>query len=335
MLGAIPGSGAAGETERSRRRRSRFVPRRGPGRRRALGALVPALGGALLISGCTGAPAGGDPEQTSGQDPTAGKATPTASAEADPALVAACGEFWGDPLYQDPTSRVVLDRAATAPDAGPSDPFFYAMTGDDVDLVFEDAPEDARTAASTLAEWFRTEPERGTEADLEAFRSAWDGLAGTCQGVSVAASWTVAPGAEGTKPAALVCADVFDTPGTLTHFANANVLTSNMFKLVGLSAQQVPGDRTEDVRATDELLAAEIAAVDDPAVGAALEQVRAPFQDALAGDTASDGLQQPLDQLSTACDAAGYSAPELGEDGGAVVGAGAARGNHTDHEGLT
>src|SRR5699024_3232859 len=141
----------------------------------------------------------------------------------DPALAGTCGEFWGDPEYTDPLSRVVLDRAATAQGSGGSDPYFYAMTGDDIDATFEGAPAGAQEAATGLADWFRSEPEQGEDADLAAFESAWDGLAAACADVSAAAVWTVEPGADGTKPATLVCADVFDTPGTLTHFANANV----------------------------------------------------------------------------------------------------------------
>ena len=282
------------------------------------------LGAALLLSGC--AIVGGD----SGETPAgAGAASTSATASGDapdPALAEACTAFWGDPDYTDPLSREVLDRAATAPASGPTDPAFYAAVGDDVDALFDSAPEPAARAAGTLAAWFRTEPEQGDAANLEAFRSSWEGLAGSCEPVSVAASWASAPGASGTKPAALVCAEVFDTPGTLTHFANANVLTSNMFKLVGLSAREVPGERMEDVRATAELLSAEIDAVDDDHVSAALEEIREPFTDALDGDTSSAGLQAPLDELSAACTAVGYSSPEIGEtENGAVVGASALR----------
>lgn len=250
----------------------------------------------------------------------------------DPALGAACAAFWGDPGYTDPLSRTALDRAATAPQAGPADPFFYAMTGDDIDLAFDAAPTAAKESAAVLSEWFRTQPEQGTEADGDAFRTAWEGVAGSCSEVSAAASWAVAPGADGAKPAALVCAEVFDTPGTLTHFGNANVLTSNMFKLVGLSAREVPAARMDEVQKTADLLTAEIVAVDDEAVGTALEQVRAPFQDALEGDTWSDGLDQPLSTLSTACADAGYSTPDPGEiENGAVIGANAVREDDTNY----
>lgn len=291
-----------------------------------------ALGLTLLLAGCAGA--GDGAEQTPTGAEATGAGTTSASIETDPALGAACTTFWGDPDYTDPLSRTVLDRAGTAPQAGPSDPFFYEMAGDDIDAAFEGAPAPAKGSAGVLSEWFRTQPELGTDGDREAFRAAWKDVAGSCAEVSTAASWAVTAGEDGAKPAALVCAEVFDTPGTLTHFANANVLTSNMFKLVGLSPREVPAGRMDEVQSTAELLTVQIAAVDDDAVGAALEQVRAPFQDALDGDTWSDGLEAPLAELGTACGAAGYSSPEPGEmDNSAVVGANAAHEDGTDHGG--
>ncbi|HEX7351565.1 hypothetical protein [Brachybacterium sp.] len=336
----ISWSGAARRTERSGQRRSWRSGRRAASLRSAAARRTAALLGlTLLLAGCT--TSGAAPEKSApAEEPSAASEAPAE----DPALAAACAEFWGDPDYRDPLSRTVLDRAGSAPEVGPSDPFFYAMTGDDIDAAFEQAPEPAQQAAAVLAEWFRTEPERGMDADRAAFAGAWEGLAAPCQELSVAAAWSLSAGEDGTKPAALVCADVFDTPGTLTHFANANVLTSNMFKLVGLSPREVPGGREDDVRATAELLGAEIAAVDDPAVAAALEQVRTPFLDALEGDTWSDGLSASLTELGTACEAAGYPSPAPGEipqtttsdqDSGpstevddGIVGAGAQDGTH-------
>lgn len=262
----------------------------------------------LLLAGCTAERPTTEPSTPAEEPPVAEQPS------ADPALADACAEFWGDPDYRSPLSRVVLDRAATAPQAGPSDPFFYATTGDDIDAAFEQAPVDAQDAVAALSDWFRTQPEKGEAADVDSFGEVWHGFAGVCADTSAAAAWTLESGDDGTKPATLVCADVFDTPGTLTRFANANVLTSNMFKLVGRSPQTVPADRMEDVQATDELLAAEIAAVDDDDVRDALTEVRAPFQDALDGDTSSDGLQKPLEELSSACDAVGYSSPDSGEN---------------------
>lgn len=265
----------------------------------------------MLLGACTtSAPEDSSAASDAGGDPAASS---TPDAPEDPALGEACTEFWGDPDYADPLSRTVLDRAGSAPESGPSDPYFYAMIGDDIEATFEGTDEPAQQAAAGLAEWFRTEPERGRDLDRDGFATAWEGAAEACASSSEAAAWTVAPGEDGSKPAALVCAQVFDTPSTLTHFANSNVLTSNMFKLVGLSGRTVPGDRMDDVEATDQLLAAQIAAVDDDGVRSALEQVRAPFQDALEGDTWSDGLSEPLGALGGACDAAGYSAPALGE----------------------
>lgn len=301
-----PESGSGGAAEQHRQGRSRR-PR--PAGRHTLGPRAFALlaGAGLTLSACIGA---GDPESTgSVPDP----ATTSESTEPDSALAATCGDFWGDPDYRAPQSRVVLDRAGTAPQAGPSDPFFYAMTGDDIDATFADAPAELTQAADELSEWFRTQPEAGADADLGAFRSAWQRLAGTCAEVSEAAAWNADPSPDGTKPATLVCAETFDTPGTLTHFANANVLTSNMFKLVGRAPQQVPGDRMDQVQATADLLSSQIETVGDSEVAAALESVRAPFAEALDGDTWSDGLQEPLTELATACDTAGYAAPDPGE----------------------
>lgn len=277
-----------------------------PSGRRARSGLA-LLAATFLLAGCTAE--GPTTEAGSPAEPS----TVDEPSSADPALAEACAEFWGDPEYRSALSRVVLDRAATAPQAGPSDPFFYATTGDDIEAAFEQAPGEAQGAVAALSDWFRTQPEKGEHADVESFQDAWHGLADVCAGTSAAAAWTLEAGDDGTKPAALVCADVFDTPGTLTRFANANVLTSNMFKLVGRSPQTVPSDRMEDVQATDDLLAAEIAAVDDAGVRDALLAVRAPFQDALEGDTSSDGLQEPLEGLGTACNAVGYSSPESGE----------------------
>lgn len=302
----------------ARQRRSRHVaPRTGAAGHRTRAGLA-TLAATLLIAGCgPGAPASGGSD--GGSDDGNAEASP--SATTDPALEAACADFWGDPTYRTPLSRDVLDRAATAPEVGAEDPFFYAITGDDIEDAFTDVTGDGAEAAAKLADWFRTEPEKGKDADREAFRAAWDGVAAACSSTSVAAAWAHEPGEDGTKPAALVCADIIDTPGTLTHFANANVLTSNMFDLVGRVPQSVPADRMDDVRATDELLAREAAAVDDPAVAEAIGPIRQPFQDAIGGDMYSDGLQGPLDELAVACGAAGYEfepSTQDDEDGGLV-----------------
>src|SRR5699024_4729725 len=254
---ATPRSGAAERIGRSGQHRS-WHSRTGRLRRTGRAGAV-LLGAGMLLTGCTGA------DRTAEPTASAPGSTSTQAAADAGALGTACATFWGDPEYIDPLSRTVLAQAASAPEIGPSDPGFYALTGDEVDTAFEGAPTQARQAAGALSDWFRTEPERGAEADLEAFPSAYEGLASSCRETSAAARWAVAPGKDGTKPAALVCADVFDTPGTLTHFANANVLTSNMFKLVGLSPREVPAGREQDVRDTADLLSAEIAAVDDEA----------------------------------------------------------------------
>lgn len=233
----------------------------------------------------------------------------------DPASETACLDFWGDPDYQDTVSRTVLDRAATARAEGADDPMFYALTGDDVDAVFEQAQGPVDEAATELGEWFRTEPERGEDADLDAFVGAWESLAAVCAPASQAALWAAGQGEDGTKPGALVCADIADTPSTLNVYANANVLTSNMFDVVGLYPRTVGEDQMDLVRGTDEILAREIAAVDDEAVRAALEEMRVPFRNAIDGDRNSPGLQETMRTFGDACGAAGYDIPPMTESG--------------------
>lgn len=283
------------------RRRLRYARSVSARRATALAAAVLSL--AVLASCSPVAPGGpsGSPETTD---------APTAEAQEtlEPAAQQACVAFWGDPDYQAPVSRDVLDRAATAQENGASDPLFYAFTGDDVEAAFEQAPTELQEKAAPVAEWFRTDAASGEDADLDSLHSAMEDLAEGCAPVSPAAAWFVAPGEDGTKPAALTCADVFDTPGTFTVFENANVLTSNMFKLVGRTAQTVPEDRMDDVRATQDLLDAQIAAVDDDGVRDALEEVRAPLDDAVDGDLSSPGLQEPLEDLGAACGEVGYDA---------------------------
>lgn len=269
----------------------------------------------LLIAGCAngaGGASGGSDRGAEG--PT--RSSPSPAATLDPGTASACQAFWGDPDYTDPLSRELLDRAATAADAGPDDPGFYAMTADDLEAAFESAPSDAQQAVAPLADWFRTQPERGTDADMDAFRTAWTATAKLCAPGSAAAAWAVAPGKDGTKPAALVCADITDTPGTLTSYRNANVLTSNMFKVVGLYPKSVPAKRMDDVRATDELLAKEIAAVDDDGVREALTKIRAPFRAAIDGNMWSEGLREPLKEFGGACSHVGYEIPPMDDGSG-------------------
>ncbi|MFC0675584.1 hypothetical protein [Brachybacterium hainanense] len=280
--------------------------RGGAGSRRRLRHAVGAgLLGALLLAACA-------PDGTPPQEPTTASEAPASTSGTAPVLdeasVLACRTYWGDPDYATPLSRVVLDRAATAPSNGAADPMFYSMTGDDVEAAFADAQPGLRESASAVAGWFRGDAAAGESADLGALQAELGELAAGCAPASPAAAWFAAPGEPGTKPAALTCADVFDTPGTFTVFANANVLTSNMFKLVGRAPQSVPADRLDEVEAVLGILDQEIEAVDDDAVRAALEQVRAPFADAVGGDLSSGGLQGPLEELGRTCGDAGYDA---------------------------
>lgn len=284
---------------------------RRPARSPARGALVLApLLLALLAPGCA-QPSGPPNESASSGGGT--EATSSAPPSAEAASADACATFWGDPTYATPLSRDVLDRAATAAANGPDDPAFYAMTGDDIDAGFAHADSGTRDAAQPLAAWMREQPRRGQDADMDAFVSSWRDLAAACAPHSAAATWASGAGETGTKPSALVCADIVDTPSTLTVFANANVLTSNLFKLVGRAPRTVPADRMAEVRAADQLLTEEIGAAEPGAVRDSLEDVRAPLRDALKGDLHSDGLQGPLDRLADACTDADYFVPPSGE----------------------
>lgn len=286
------------------------APSHRPAHSPARGALVLAsLLLALLAPGC--APSG--PPNESADTGAGTETTSPASPSADTVSADACATFWGDPTYVTPLSRDVLDRAATAAANGPDDPAFYAMTGDDIDADFAHADSGTRDAAQPLAAWMREQPQRGQDADMDAFVSSWRDLAAACAPHSAAATWASGAGETGTKPSALVCADIVDTPSTLTVFANANVLTSNLFKLVGRAPRTVPADRMDDVRAADQLLTEEIDAAEPGAVRDSLADVRGPLRDALNGDLHSGGLQGPLDQLADACTDADYFVPPSGE----------------------
>src|SRR5699024_8653635 len=180
---ATPRSGAAERIGRSGQHRS-WHPRTGQLRRAGrTGAVL--LGVGMLMSGCTGADRAAEPTPSAAGPSPSATSTPDAADAA--ALSTACATFWGDPEYVDPLSRTVLAQAASAPEVGPTDPSFYALTGDEVDAAFEEAPAQTRQSAGALSDWFRTEPERGAEADLDAFRSAYEGVADSCRETSAAA----------------------------------------------------------------------------------------------------------------------------------------------------
>ncbi|MCS6712318.1 hypothetical protein JSY14_09910 [Brachybacterium sp. EF45031] len=262
-----------------------------------------------------------DPARSETSAAPSGSAAP--SAAVDPATREACAELWGDPDYRAPLTRDILDRAATARENGPDDPMFYAMTGDDIEAAVASAPPALQQAAAPLATWMREQPQRGAAADMDAFDAAYAQLADACAPASPAAQWAAAPGADATKPATLVCADVFDTPLTRTDLRSANVLTSELFQLVGRSPRTVPDGREDQLRVVDTVLTEEIRAVDDDAVRKALLDIRTPVADALGGDLDSPGIAAPLEDLTAACTAAGYATgsgqePSGGDEGGLV-----------------
>lgn len=197
--------------------------------------------------------------------------------------------------------------AASVRQVGAEDPAFFTSVSGTIEQTFAEASPEVREAASGLGSWFTAESAKGEGADLEAFAAAYAGVASACAPTSVAAAWHVEPGADGTKPAALVCAEIAVQPQTLSHFHNANTLTSNMFDLVGLAPRQVRPADIEQITATNALLETQRVAVDDDGVRVAIAEVQRPFQEAIDGDLASPGLRDPLGTLGVACDAAGYS----------------------------
>lgn len=258
----------------------------------------------LLMAGCNTTATGGEPS-----DGGSSAASPSSPAEnIDPAVALACETFWGDPDYGNRLIRDVLDRAATATTDGTGDPYFYSLAADDITETFANTPDEARAVADALAGWFRDQAPQGATADTA--KPLIDDVASLCAPSSPGATWFLqADGAAGTKPAALVCADIFDTPNTYYAFGNSNVLTSNMFRLVGLGPAWIPTERMGDVEWTRDFLATQGSLADDPAVAAAIAEVQAPLDDALAGNQNSPGVGRQLESLGQACGNAGYRAP--------------------------
>lgn len=292
----------------ARRCRSRALPGRGASVSRAVTGTLAVLTAAALVTGCD--PVGA----TGGSDAGVGSTGPSA----DPSRTTACTRFFGDADYHEVPAWRVLEGAAviagtagTGPsDGGPSDGSPATAVASEVETSFADAPEDTREAASDVATWLRTAPASGQHADLDTFAVAWQGLAESCTPDSTAATWTAGHGQQGAKPAALVCAETFTAPSTLSVFADRDQVVPHLTAIAGASPQTVPASAATEVAEASDLLTAQSVAVDDPAVAAALREVRTPFQDALQGDLDSPGLHDPLTELGAACTAAGYDVPD-------------------------
>lgn len=286
----------------ARRCRSRALPGPRASLSRTVTGTLAVLTAAALISGCD--PVGA----TGGSDAGAGSTGPST----DPSRTAACTRFFGDADYHEAPAWRVLEGAAaiTSTDDGPSDGSPATAVASGVETAFADAPEDTREAAADVATWLRTAPAPGEHADLDAFAVTWQGLAESCTPDSAAATWAAGHGQQGAKPAALVCAEVFTAPSTLSVFADREQVALHLTSIAGASPQAVPTSAATEVAEASDLLTAQSVAVDDPAVAAALREVRTPFQDALQGDLDSPGLHDPLTELGAACTAAGYDVPD-------------------------
>lgn len=250
-----------------------------------------------------------DSVQPAPASPSAAPATSSAQqADMGPATEYACQQFFGDPDFSAPAANEILAMGANALEEGARDPEFFASNAQSVNEVFAEAESSAvKEAAAGVAQWFTSEPAKGEKADLDALEASYRSLANECAPVSVGAAWESGTRSEaGTKPAALVCSHMAIQPQTFTHFRNSNVLTSNMFKLVGLGPKNVEKKNLDRVEQTNALLEEQKKLVDDPAVRDAIGALQKPFQDALDGDRESSGLKKPLVEFGQACDAAGF-----------------------------
>lgn len=271
-----------------------------------------AAGVVLVAAGCQGGSFGQGTPSTSSTQPSA-----SAEQELDPATEHACHQFFGDPDFAAPAGNEVLAMGANALEEGDSDPEFFASAGQNVkDSFAESQNPSVQEKAAAVAEWFEREPARGADADLDALKGAYHDLAASCAPASVGAAWESGQKSdEGTKPAALVCSHMAIQPQTFTHFRNSNVLTSNMFKLVGLSPRTVKKSDMDAVEQTNALLEEQKRLVDDEGVRSAVAELQTPFQNAMNGDRQSPGLREPLTEFGKACDAAGFpGAVELSEN---------------------
>lgn len=270
------------------------------------------LAGALMlaISACgpLGLGSGDGAARPSAPSASTTQATEQTTDAVGPATEYECQQFFGDPDFAAPAANDILAMGASSLTQGASDPEFFAGTADTVTQAFaESESASVKNAAEDLAEWFRSEPAKGENANLDSLESAYRELAKQCAPASVGAAWESGElNEDGTKPATLVCSQITIQPQTFTHYRNPNVLTSNMFYIVGLYPRTVVPEDLETVKNTLAQLEEQARLVDDDAVREALIEVEQPFRDALDGDMNSPGLREPLTKFGQACDAAGF-----------------------------
>lgn len=219
-----------------------------------------------------------------------------------------CQTFFGDDVnYQYSLSIDVLANAGSAKYDNIQDPDLFDITAESMEELFVKTKIEEQS--DELVSWLKNEAIKGKDTDLTAFESAFVNVAAECSDYSVAAEWIAfdKTDEEGTKPAVLVCSEIFNTPMTLKVYYNQNVLTSNMFKDAGLHPRDMSNTDKEQLERTRDYLTEQAELVDNEAVREGLLNIRKPYDNALDnGNYWSDGLDTLLDPLEDACIASGY-----------------------------
>lgn len=268
-----------------------------------------ALISGLLLVGCF-AP-NSSPNNNSTPTSPQTETTSTAS-ETDNAMTeltaSSCQSFFGDDVnYQYSPSIEILANAGSAKYDNMKDPELFNITVENIEGLFENTEVEGQF--DELLNWLKNEAVKGSEADLELFEERYKNLAESCSDYSVAADWVNVDESNkpGSKPAGLVCSEIFATPMTLKVYYNQNVLTSNMFKDAGLYPKDMSSSDAEQLKRTQAYLTEQSEMVDDDAVRNGLLNIRKPYDDALnQGDYWSDGMNELLKPLENACIDSGY-----------------------------
>lgn len=220
----------------------------------------------------------------------------------------ACQTFFGDENnYQYSVSQDLLSNAGSAKYDNIQDPALFDFTIESMNEIFDETEE--AESSDKLINWLKNEAIKGKDADLDAFESDFNNLAAGCSDYSVAADWIDFDESDkpGTKPATLVCSEIFNMPMTLKVYYNQNVLTSNMFKDAGLHPRDMSNADKDQLERTRDYLTEQAELVDDDAVRDGLLNIRKPYDNALDnGNYWSDGMDMLLDPLEDACIASGY-----------------------------
>lgn len=246
--------------------------------------LLAVLGGLLYVS-----PAVRPAEQARAIRESAAAGAPSASPSAapDPAderLLATCSSFFEDPDY---SASLFFEVQASADGEASDLDRDVAQRVRDLDPDLDVLDTVARGAVG--------------EVPGEDLNAALTSLADMCGAAgNETAQHAMGTDTPKTKPASMVCADVLSRPQTLGAFGNANVVPSNLFKVVGLGPAWV-GD-LDLAGAVHAELSSQMDASADPHLSELIGGIRQPLDDALNGDRNSPGIRQPLDELTAYCD---------------------------------